>query len=442
MKRLKAYRFRIKPTPEQIAAFSGIAGCCRLVYNVALEQRRSFWRQYKQRTGSSISWFSQKRELRDLKAEANFLKSVPAHCLQAALADLNMAFDRFFKGLSDYPTPRRKFASDSFSFPDPAQIRIDVAGRRLVLPKFGKTKKDNGAIETIFHRNIQGQVRRVTISREGTHWYASIQTSMRLRRHKEAVQDLAALSGAEVIGIDRGVIVPVATSDGQMLGSKIECADSQRRLKRLAQAISRRKLGSKRRMKAIIRLRAHKAKASRQRRDMIHQITSQIAKNHSIVVIEKLEVKNMTASAKGSKEQPGSNVAAKSGLNKAILDVGWGEMRRQLGYKLKWRGGLLLEVPAQNTSRTCSVCGEVDRDSRINRDLFCCVSCGHAEHADTNAAKEIKYRGLSMLGLTHKLRPERSWQPVEPYALALATKREEKNDGISHHDGITEQACL
>ena len=114
----KATKVRIYPTPEQEVAFSRIAGCCRLVYNLGLEQRRDHWRHHKAATGKSISWYSQKREITDLKRDAApFLKDAPLHCLQNALANLQTAYDRFFSGQSGYPTPRRKFEHDSFTFP-------------------------------------------------------------------------------------------------------------------------------------------------------------------------------------------------------------------------------------------------------------------------------------------------------------------------------------
>ena len=96
------------------------------------------WPQHKRQTGRAISWISQKRELSALKAEAPFLAGAPVHCLQAALADLDRAYGNFFAGRAGYPTPRRKFENDSFTFPDPAQIAIDRARGLLVLPKFGK----------------------------------------------------------------------------------------------------------------------------------------------------------------------------------------------------------------------------------------------------------------------------------------------------------------
>lgn len=427
MKRLKAIRVRIYPTPEQEQSFLRIAGCCRLVYNLGLIQRRDFWRQHRNVTGSSIGWHGQKRELTTLKAlpEAAFLNEAPSHCLQMALQDLDTAYARFFEGLAGYPRPRRKGENDSFTFPDPAQIKVEIAGSRLLLPKFGRRRGDGGALSVRMHRQPYGELRRVTISREGRHWYASI-----LMRTKARIAPLPAPGDADVVGIDRGVNAPFVTSGGLGFGAQIEGDREKRKQRRLARGLSRTQRGSRRREKARLRLLSHRSKMARRRRDQIHKITTEIAKKHRIVVIEKLRVQAMTASARGTAEAPGRNVAQKAGLNREILDRGWGEFRRQLGYKLAWRGGRMLEVAAQNTSRTCAACSHVAAESRISRDGFRCVACHHEDDADVNAAIEIRRRGLLAFGL--RTTPAGTVGEARgALCTGTAMKREKKNDGIN-----------
>jgi putative transposase len=113
--------------------------------------------------------------------------------------------------------------------------------------------------------------------------------------------------------------------------------------------------------------------------------------------MEDLQVKNMIRSAKGTIEQPGRNVGVKAGLNRAILDQGWGELQRQLSYKLQWRGGILVLVPPQYSSQKCSECGHTGADNRPSQAVFHCQVCGHAENADANAAKNVKGAGLALL---------------------------------------------
>jgi putative transposase len=115
-----------------------------------------------------------------------------------------------------------------------------------------------------------------------------------------------------------------------------------------------------------------------------------------MVAMEKLNIKNMTRSACGTVEEPGKNVAQKSGLNRSILDAGWGRFGLLLKYKLAWQGGRLVEVPAAYSSQTCSVCQHVSSESRVTQAQFRCVACGHEEHADVNGAKVILKRAVEL----------------------------------------------
>jgi putative transposase len=115
------------------------------------------------------------------------------------------------------------------------------------------------------------------------------------------------------------------------------------------------------------------------------------------VVLEDLKISNMSKSAKGNVEKPGKNVKAKSGLNKAILDQGWFEFRRQIEYKLNWSGGERILVNPKNTSRKCSVCGHISKENRKTQSKFSCIECGHAQNADLNAARNILAAGHAVL---------------------------------------------
>jgi len=129
------------------------------------------------------------------------------------------------------------------------------------------------------------------------------------------------------------------------------------------------------------------------RRDFLHKCSTTISKNHAMVCIEDLQVRNMSKSAAGTTEAPGRNVRAKSGLNKSILDQGWFEFRRQLDYKLAWSGGHLIAVPPRNTSRTCPCCGYVSSDNRCTQARFACVECGFEENADVVGAINVLRAG-------------------------------------------------
>ena len=133
------------------------------------------------------------------------------------------------------------------------------------------------------------------------------------------------------------------------------------------------------------------------RRDILHKTTTTLSKNHAMIVIEDLKVVNMTQSAKGTVENPGTHVAAKTGLNRSILDQGWGELRRQLTYKQAFRGGDVLAVPAHNTSRKCPSCHHISADNRKTQAIFKCVACGLTENADVVGAINVLARGHRVL---------------------------------------------
>ena len=105
----------------------------------------------------------------------------------------------------------------------------------------------------------------------------------------------------------------------------------------------------------------------------------------------------MSKSAKGTLDAPGRNVSQQSGLNKAILDQGWGEFLRQIEYKLAWLGGLVLLVNPAYTSQQCSCCGHTAKENRKNQAQFVCTACGFTINADHNAANNIERAGHAQL---------------------------------------------
>ena len=116
-----------------------------------------------------------------------------------------------------------------------------------------------------------------------------------------------------------------------------------------------------------------------------------------LVCIEDLQVRNMSRSAKGNSEQPGKKVRQKSGLNRSILDQGWGEFRRQQAYKLDWNGGILLAVPPHNTSRTCPCCEHITKENHQTQAQFRCVDCGYENNADVVGAINVLEQGYRLL---------------------------------------------
>lgn len=230
-----------------------------------------------------------------------------------------------------------------------------------------------------------GELRNVTVSLSGGKCFVSIQTE------REVEQPVPQAMSA--VGIDMGIARFATMSDGSFLAPLNSFKKHEARLRRAQRAMSRKTKFSHNWKKAKARVQRLHARIGNARRDYLHKATTTISKNHAMVCIEDLQVRNMSRSAAGSVDAPGKNVRAKSGLNKAILDQGWFEFRRQLEYKLTWSGGWLVAVLPVNTSRTCPACGCVSTDNRTTQAKFACVECGYEENADVVGALNILARG-------------------------------------------------
>ncbi len=371
----KAFRVRLEPDEVQRALFTRTAGICRLVWNLALEQRTLAWSNQRRRVGYN----AQAGELGDLKAAYAWVKEAPSHCLQQVLRDLDRAFRNFFEGRAAYPRRKRKFQHDAFRFPDPKQFRMD--GDRMFLPKAGWLRFRKS-------REIEGTPKQITVSRDGDHWFASFLCEMQ-------ISEPARVEGPAV-GIDLGVVQAITLSTGEAIPLPTLGTAEQKQLARRQRNLARKPKGSRNRAKARTRLAKFHRRVRNRRQDALHKATTRLAQSHSLLVVEDLRVKAMTASAKGTVESPGKNVRQKAGLNRAILDRSWGGFRRQLEYKAAWYGSAVLAVDPAYTSLRCRVCGHAEAGNRPDQATFRCLRCGHGEHPDVHAAKNILAAGLAV----------------------------------------------
>ena len=381
MKIKKAYKFRLKPTQAQAALLEKYVGACRFLWNKVLEinlrrlQNKQPLLWYHEADYWSKVWKS--------SDEYGFLKEVPAHCLQQKLKDLIRAFNDGFdkkQRLKRLPRFKKRGLGDSIRFPAPQQFLLD--NRRIKLPKLGWL----GFFKS---RTIEGELRNATVLREAGHWFVSLQVEQTLEKPVSIAQN--------AIGIDVGISHFATLSNGAQIASPHAYKIYQQRLAKAQKALSRKKRFSANWKKQKQRIQHIHSKIARIRRDFLHKLSTQLSKHHAMIVLEALKIINMSRSAKGTLEEPGRRVKAKSGLNKSILDQGWGEFKRQLAYKLEWLGGLLLEVKPQYTSQRCYVCGHTEKANRKSQADFVCQSCGHRANADVNAAKNILAAGHAVL---------------------------------------------
>lgn len=379
--RFRAYSYRLKTTPRVEALFRRFAGCRRYVYNRALALQKERYRTGQKRLG----YAGLCRELTGWKRdpETVWLQEAPLHVLRQALMDLCRSYADYFEGRSGLPSFRKKGKSvESFRESDPAVFAVDSAGGRVKLPKTGWVRYRNS-------RPIEGSPRQVTVSCRDGKWYVSVITKQvspaPVHRHPGVG-----------VGIDVGVNKFAAMSDGRAVPPLNAHRRIESMLIRLHRSLARKVKFSANWKKQKGRIAKLNGKAANCRRDYLHKLSTTISKNHAVVVVEDLRVKSMTASARGTAEKPGRNVRQKAGLNKAILDQGWGEFVRQLGYKCEWAGGRLVKVNPAYTSQTCSACGHCESGNRPSQAVFRCLRCGHEANADANAARNILAAGQAV----------------------------------------------
>jgi putative transposase len=399
MLRRQGFKFELRPNGEQDRKMRQFAGACRFVYNAALELQSSRY----QGGGKHLTYAALCRELTGCRQEYPWLADVPVHALQQSLKDLCRAFTNFFAKRASYPHPHKKGRQDSFRIPSPDEFEFDQQNSRIKLPKLGWIRYRNS-------RKILGEPANVTVSHSCGRWYISVQT--------EREVETPVHSSTSRVGLDWGIANFITPSRGEPLQSLSPLKQNASKLARFERRLAGKKKFSnnwKKLRTKICKLHQHIANA---RKDFIHKASHSISKNHAVVCVEDLQVRNMSKSAKGSKEQPGQNVKAKSGLNRSILDASPFELRRQLEYKTLWRGGILVAVPAQNTSRRCPACGHAAKENRKTQRKFICVECGFSGNADLVAACNIEEAGLALLACSQPSGISSSRQ--EPTEVLLA----------------------
>jgi transposase len=186
--------------------------------------------------------------------------------------------------------------------------------------------------------------------------------------------------------VDRGVVVAAALSTGELLCCPQPPVAQRRRLLRLQRKLARAQRGSNRRLRVKTAIAALKARQADRRKDWVEKTSTDLARRFDLIRVEDLKIRNMTRSAKGTRDHPGRRVRAKAGLNRSILASGWGLLVARLEQKA---AGRVERINPAFTSQRCSVCGHVAADSRENQALFVCVACHYTSHADVNAARNI-----------------------------------------------------
>lgn len=363
----KTFKYPIHPSEGQLKKLAAWDDACRFLANLSIEQwKLGVTRPKVDRKYPSLG--DSQKQLTELRKEVPWLKDVPVHIAQNTLRRVETSWQRCFDKVSKAPRWKRKNHDFmSFTEPDPLQWTLKPERGLLSFPKLGNVRVN-------VHRLLDGKPMSCTIKREGTQWYACIQCELPKTKPTE---------NTSIVGLDRGIVLLVADSDGATVSNPEFLKKSIVQLRRVQRKASRKVKGSANQRKAYQRVAKCHRRVTRQRNHYLHQISKHYAKNHGVIGVEKLQIDNMVKIGRG--------------LARSILDAGWGKLVSQMKYKAEWAGGKVVEVPAAYSSQECSSCGCVDSASRATQALYSCTSCGHTENADLNAAKVIKKRTIRSL---------------------------------------------
>jgi len=306
MQRMQAFKYELQADGEQERDMRRFSGSCRFVFNKALALQK----ENHEAGNKFISYLSMAKHLTEWRngAETPWLKEAPCHSLQHALKDLEKAYKNFFAQRADFPRFKRKGDGASFRYPDSKQIKLDQANSRIFLPKLGWIRYRKS-------RDVTGELRNVTVSNNGKKWFVSIQTQREVKRPTR--------TATTAIGIDVGIARFATLNDGSYIAPLNSFKKHQQRLAKYQRRMSRKVKFSSNWKKAKTKVQKVHTDIANVRKDFLHKITTTISKNHALVCVEDLQVRNMSKSAAGTKEQPGKMVRQKSGLNRSILDQGW-----------------------------------------------------------------------------------------------------------------------
>lgn len=365
---LRAYKYCILPTTEQKQKLNKFFGCCRFVYNLGLETKIRAWSSANRHI-SGVSLINQMKELKD--TEAKWLHDCPSQSLQMTLRNLDNAFKRFYDG-QGFPKFKTKHNKQTIQFPQ--KVKVCFRNGVILIPKLGN-------IVCVFHRLFNGKIKTATISKTVTDkYFISI-----IVDNQNGLPNKKSISEESTIGIDLGIKTFAVLSNGTVFENPKYLRKNLHRLRIEQRKLSRRfKIDCHEQSKSYSKQRLVVAKLHEQirnqRTDYLHKASTQIIKSFDTICLENLNIRGMI----------GNNNLALS-----ISEIGWAKFKSFLEYKAEWYGKNIISIGRfEPTSKTCSNCGIVFKELKINNRVWTCKNCGINHDRDINAAVNIKKFGL------------------------------------------------
>ena len=363
-------RFRLLPTPSQQVVLIKHCRHARFVWNLAVEQQR-LWQPGRRAPGYS----DQSAQLTEVRAEYDWLAAGSQTIQQQALRDFSQAMRSYFASTHRRPSFRKADIHEGFR-----QIGLKPSHVEKLSGRYGRVWVPKiGWIRFRWTRGVPAGVKsyRVTRDRAGR-WHVAF---AHIPDAIEGPRD------GSVVGVDLGAVVSAALSTGELLHAPGLTSGERTRLRRLLRRLALARRGSQRRARIKLAIAKLKAREADRRRDWVEKTTTDLARRFDTIRVEDLDVRAMSRSAHGTMEHPGTRVAQKRGLNRAISHQGWGRLIARLDHKA---AGRLERVAAAYTSQRCSACGHVASESRKSQAVFACVACKAGPcNADVNAARNI-----------------------------------------------------